>query len=151
MAGGFANPEDMFLAWQTQRQIRWDATQARQAQECQLTARHSAYEGKATPAPPLTETSQAPRQWNMVTLKRCTVTPHEYRYYGSVETVLEKKGFPTTAPEDGTILLSWFDPKASVAYYELARMQDQGELTAYMLEHFKPREEEGVERTIAFE
>jgi hypothetical protein len=75
----------------------------------------------------------------------------EYRFYGGVEAVLQKKGFPSGVPEDGSILLSWFDQAERTAYYELARVQDQGELTAYMLEHFQPRAEEGVERPIEFE
>ena len=102
-------------------------------------------------APTLQDTSQEPRQWNLTTVKRCIVTRAEYQYYGSVETVLQQKGFPTKAPEDGSILLSWFDQESGCAFYELARVQNKGELMSYMVEHFHPHREEGVERLIQFE
>ncbi len=140
---GFDSPEAMFAAWRG-RQRRYAVRDTEMTQAAGAT--HI-----TPPAPGLAETSQEPRQWNMVTIKRCTVTMAEYRYYGTVETVLQQKGFPAGVPEDGTILLSWFDQAEGTACYELARMQDQGELTAYMLEHFKPQQDEGLERTIAFE
>ena len=152
LTGGYASPEEMFEAFKARFPDLEHAWQVR-AQHEQALGRVTPTRplGFALPLPPVAETSQVPRQWNMVTIKRCTVTMQEYRYYGSVETVLQKKGFPAGVPEDGTILLSWFDPKEGTAYYEVARMQDQGELTAYMLAHFKPQAEAGVERPIEFE
>lgn len=103
-----------------------------------------------TVPPPLTETPQEPRQWNLTTIKRCRVTREEYQYWGCIEEVLRQKGFPSTTPEDGTILLSWFDQAEGAAYYELARAQDPGELARYMLDHFQPAQPSGVERVIEF-
>ena len=152
---GYGSPEAMLEAFQANRH------QGRLAQA--HSARHRLAEvGWPSPllspfacaafseAPALEPTSQASRQWNLVTIKRCVVTRAEFQYWGSIETVLQKKGFPTKAPEDGTVLLSWFDQASSCAFYELARVQDQRELTNYMLEHFQPLTEEGVERLITF-
>ncbi len=150
MATGYDSPEAMFAAWQEGRGHQHTGTLPVGMVRQSLIPRVQGM-GPSAPAPPSQETNQTPRQWTMVTIKRCTVTQAEYRYWGTVEAVLQTKGFPAGVPEDGTILLSWFDQAEQMAYYELARMQDQGELAAYMLEHFKPRQDGGVERTIEFE
>ncbi len=100
---------------------------------------------------PLHEADQTPRQWNLITIKRCIVTREEFHYYGGLSQVLAIKGFPTSSPENGDLMISWFDSKNGVAYYELCRVQDQKELLKYMQESFVQQSEEEGGRAISLE
>ena len=104
-------------------------------------------------APLPLELDQSPRQWNLITLKRCVVTKEEFRYYGSIQSILERKDFPTQPPSDGTLIISWFDESTMCAYYELCKVQDKGEMMEYMLKAFQGEREDGEEseRSIYFE
>lgn len=84
------------------------------------------------------ESDQTPRAWNLVTLQRCRVTQRELYVYRTIEAVLHAKGFPTHVPDDGTLLVSWFDMSDKCAYYELCRVQDKKEMARYIQEKFGP-------------
>ena len=161
----YDSPEEMLAQWvqkhrqhKTARQEAYDRLKQMREGEKQRPSPHHdspvafsflASSFTSQPSPPLQESDQTPRQWNLMTLKRCVVTRAEFQHYGHVEAVLKKKGFPTQAPDDGSLLISWFDSKEHCAYYELCRVQDKGELLTYMHEQFVKDDPETMERMIS--